>query len=636
MNYLTVEKISKTFGEKLLFHQITFGIEKGQKTALIAKNGTGKSTLLNIIAGVESADEGQVVVRKDITVSYLPQMDNFNDDISVIDALFDAQTPDVLAVKEYESCLALVEAAEQTGTTSEALQTRLHHAIENIDRLNAWDFESKIKEILSRFGIHDIFKSIGTLSGGQRKKAALARTLIANTDLLILDEPTNHLDIDMIEWLEGYLAQANIALLMVTHDRHFLDQVCNDILELENGKLYHYRGKYDYYLEKKAERITNENAEHEKLKSLFQKELEWVHTSPQARTSKAKARIQAFETLKDAVSQKIEQPAQSFHVQPERLGNKILEINNLDFSYPNQKLIEDFSYIFKKGEKCGVLGKNGTGKSTFLKLIMGIIQPDAGKITAGQTIQFGYFSQEGLQVKGNKRIIDIVKEHAEVIRTETGNYIGASQFLNHFGFKYEQQYTYYDDLSGGEKRKLHLLITLMRNPNFLILDEPTNDFDIDTLNRLEDLLYHYKGCLLIVSHDRWFMNKLVDHIFVFNGDGKIKDFYGNYTDYKLEKEKQLRIEKKAEKLQRENSLPKEGRERRKSNEQKLTYKERIEFEQLTSEIEALEAEKKELIALMDGGSGDGQQLVEWSERYQSIETALDEKSMRWLILSEKE
>lgn len=635
MNFLTVEKLSKTYGEKLLFNEITFGLEKGQKSALIAKNGTGKSTLLNIIAGLEQPDEGQVVIRKDITVSYLPQMDNFADDASVLDTIFDAQAPDIQAVKEYETCLALMDAAHAAGNITTELEERMHRAIENVDRLHAWDFESKVKEILSRFGIDDVFKSVGTLSGGQRKKTALAKTLIADTDLLILDEPTNHLDIEMIEWMENYLSHANVTLLMVTHDRHFLDQVCNDIFEIENGNLYHYRGKYDYYLEKKAERITMENAEHDKLKQLYLKELEWVHTSPQARTSKSRARIQGFEQLKEAVNKKVEKQADSFHVEPERLGNKILEINNLDFSYGDKVLLDDFSYIFKRGEKCGIVGKNGTGKSTFLKLIMGQLKPDGGKIVAGQTIQFGYYSQEGMQIAGNRRIIDIVKEQAEVIRTETGNYIGASQFLNHFGFKYEQQYTYFEDLSGGEKRKLYLLITLMRNPNFLILDEPTNDFDIDTLNKLEDLLYFYKGCILIVSHDRWFMNKLVDHIFVFNGDGKIKDFYGNYTDYKLAREKELRIEKKVEKLQRQ-AEPKEVKEVKKSNSNKLTYKEKKEFEALEVEIEALETEKKELLDQMNSGAGTSDQLVQWSSRYQEVSDLLDEKSMRWLELSEKE
>ncbi|MBO4655975.1 MAG: ABC-F family ATP-binding cassette domain-containing protein [Bacteroidales bacterium] len=635
MNYLTVERLSKTYGEKLLFNDITFGLEKGQKTALIAKNGTGKSTLLNIIAGLEDADAGQVVVRKDITVSYLPQMDDFDDNISVLDAIFDSQNTDIQAVKEYEACLALVSALPDSSLMPQELEERLHAAMDNMDRLHAWDLESRIKEILSRFGVSDVFNKIGELSGGQRKKTALAKTLIADTDLLILDEPTNHLDIEMIEWMENYLSQANVTLLMVTHDRHFLDQVCNDILEIENGNLYRYRGKYDYYLEKKAERISNETAEHEKLKQLYYKELEWVHTSPQARTSKSRARIQNFMQLKEAVSKKVEKQADGFHVEPERLGNKILEINNLDFAYGDHVLLKDFSYIFKKGEKCGIVGKNGTGKSTFLKLIMGLLRPDGGKIVSGQTIQFGYYSQEGMQIAGNRRIIDIVKEYAEVIRTETGNYIGASQFLNHFGFKYEQQYTYFEDLSGGEKRKLYLLITLMRNPNFLILDEPTNDFDIDTLNKLEDLLYHFKGCLLIVSHDRWFMNKLVDHIFVFNGEGKVKDFYGNYTDYKLAHDKELRIEKRAEKLQRAEE-PVEMKSPKRSMSNKLTFKEKREFELLGAEIEALETEKKVLVDQMNSGAGTPEELQNWGVRYKEVTDMLDDKSMRWLELSEKE
>lgn len=635
MNYLTVENLSKTYGEKLLFHDITFGLEKGQKSALIAKNGTGKSTLLNIIAGLEQPDAGQVVVRKDITVSYLPQMDDFADEVSVLDAIFDSQTPEIQVIREYEICLALMNQANAAGEVSPELEQRMHRAIEEVERLHAWDFESKVKEILSRFGIDDVFKPVGTLSGGQRKKTALAKTLIADTDLLILDEPTNHLDIEMIEWMENYLTRANVTLLMVTHDRHFLDQVCNDIFEIENGNLYHYRGKYDYYLEKKAERIAVENAEYDKLKQLYLKELEWVHTSPQARTSKSRARIQGFEALKESVSRKVEKPAESFHVETERLGNKILEINNLDFSFGDKVLLDDFSYVFKRGEKCGIVGKNGTGKSTFLKLIVGQLKPTAGKIVAGQTIHFGYYSQEGMQIKGNRRIIDIVKEYAEVIRTETGNYIGASQFLNHFGFKYEQQYTYFEDLSGGEKRKLYLLITLMRNPNFLILDEPTNDFDIDTLNKLEDFLYYYKGCVLIVSHDRWFMNKLVDHIFVFNGDGKVKDFYGNYTDYKLARDKELRIEKRVEKLQKQAEV-KETTSVKKDKSNKLTYKEKLEFDSLGLEIETLEAEKKELLEKMNSGNGSADELIEWSNRYQEVSTLIDDKSMRWLELSEKE
>ncbi len=633
MNYLTVEKLSKSIGEKELFSEITFGLEKGQKTALIARNGTGKSTLLNIIAGYDVPDSGQVVIRNDITVSYLPQMDRFADNFSVLDAIFDAQTPTIQAIKEYEACMVLAE----TEHENVEVQQRLQKAIMEMDRLHAWDFEAKAKEILSRFGIHDIFKNINELSGGQRKKAALAKTLIADTDLLILDEPTNHLDVEMIEWLENYLKSANVTLLMVTHDRYFLDQVCNDIIELDHGQLYHYRGKYDYFVEKKAERLSNAAAENEKLRQLFRKELEWVHTSPQARTTKARARINAFEELKKEVSKAPEQKQEGFKVRTERLGNKILEINNLDFAYPDNVLLDDFSYIFKKGEKCGIVGPNGTGKSTFLKLIMGELQADGGKITPGLTIQFGYFSQDGLPYSGNKRIIDLVKEQAEVIRMDNGNYMGASQFLNHFGFKYEQQYTYYEDLSGGEKRKLHLLITLLKNPNFLILDEPTNDFDIDTLNLLEDFLENYTGCILMVSHDRWFMNKLVDHIFVFEGHGKIKDYYGNYTEYRLERDKELRLQKRIAKINAP-AVTEESKSKpaRATNPNKMTFKERKEFETLEVEIEQLEKEKAELIEKMNSGAGSSQELTDWSRRYQEVETSLDDKSMRWLELSEKE
>lgn len=630
MNYLTVEHLTKSYGEKLLFEDITFGIEKGQKTALIARNGMGKSTLLNIIAGIDIPDSGQVVVRNDISVSYLPQMERFNENFSVMDVVFESQTPIVQAVKEYETCLTL----SKTDSSS-AMMQRMEKAMLDMDRLNAWDMESRAKEILSRFGIEDVLRNVNELSGGQLKKTMLAKTLIADTDLLILDEPTNHLDIEMIEWLEEYLSTSKTTLLMVTHDRFFLDKVCNDIIEIDNHNLYRYKGKYDYYLEKKAERIANENAEAEKIKQLYKRELEWVHTSPQARTSKAKARINAFETLKEEASRKVESKPTGFHVRTERLGNKILEINNLDFSYPNTPILTDFSYIFKKGEKCGVVGKNGTGKTTLLKLIAGELLPDAGKISPGLTIQFGYFSQDGLKVKGNMRVIDLVKQHADVIRMESGNYVGASQFLNYFGFKYEQQYSYYEDLSGGEKRKLHLLITLLKNPNFLILDEPTNDFDIDTLNLLEDFLDHYKGCLLIVSHDRWFMNKLVDHIFVFEGDGKVKDYYGNYTDYRIARDKELKLQKRAEK---EHRLAQTSIEQpvEKPVSKKMTYKERKEFEQLEVDIEQLELEKKELVDKMNSGEGSAQDLQSWSERYEVVEVTLDEKTMRWLELSEKE
>jgi ATP-binding cassette subfamily F protein uup len=649
LNYLTVEKLTKSFGEKLLFEDITFGIEKGQKTALIAKNGVGKSSLLNIIAGLDTPDSGKVTLRNDITVSYLPQLETITENYSVMDLIFDSNSPIIKVVKEYETAVSLIKRNE----TPENLM-RFEHALSEMERLHAWDMESRVKEILSRFGIDDIFKNVSELSGGQRKKTALAKTLIADTDLLILDEPTNHLDIDMIEWLEEYLTTSNTTLLMVTHDRYFLDQVCNNIIELDNRQLYQYKGKYGYYLEKKAERMANEATELEKIKQLYRKELEWVHTSPCARTTKAKARINAFEDLKETATRKIEKQADAFHVRTERLGNKILEINNIDFSYPDKLLLDDFSYTFKKGEKCGIVGKNGTGKSTLLRLLVGEILPNAGRIVPGQTIQFGYFAQEGLPVKGNKRVIDIVKEQAEMIRMESGNYVGASQFLNYFGFKYEQQYTYYEDLSGGEKRKLSLLITLIKNPNFLILDEPTNDFDIDTLNLLEDFLTHYQGCILVVSHDRWFMNKLVDHLFIFEGNGKVKDFYGNYTEYRLEKQKAERRRQKARKHESKDDemmrrlddksirgLDNEVRgsldeyKNQINAEKKLTWKERKELEQLEIEIPTLEHEKESLLQKMNSGAGTPQELNEWSVAYQTISDEIDEKTLRWLELSER-
>ena len=627
MNYLAVNNLSKTVGEKLLFRNITFGLEKGQTSALIARNGTGKSTLLNIIAGRETPDEGDVVIRNDIVVSYLPQMDSFNGDDSVLNALFDEETPVVRAIKEYESCVTLLE----QGLADRVPQSRMDNAILEIDRLNAWDYEARIKEILSKFGIHDIFKNVNQLSGGQRKKAALAKTLIADTDLLILDEPTNHLDVEMIEWLENYLSSANITLLMVTHDRAFLDRVCSDIFELSNGSLYHYRGKYDYFVEKKAERLANEAAEHDRLRNLYRRELEWVHTSPQARTSKARARINQFEKLQEQMERKVEQAPEAFRVQSERIGHKILEISHLDFAYPDQTIIKDFSYIFKRGEKCGIVGKNGTGKSTFLKMIMGEVRPDGGKITPGLTIKFGYFSQEGMIYAGNKIVLELVKEHAEVIRMDNGNYISASQFINHFGFPFSQQYTYYEDLSGGEKRKLHLLITLLKKPNFLILDEPTNDFDIDTLNLLEDFLLNFGGCLIIVSHDRWLMNKLVDHIFVFEGDGKIKDYYGNYTEYRQAKDREMRIQKKIEKANRPVVEEKPAKENVKK---KRSYKEQRELEQLEQEISDLEKEKSEVEGKMTLGQGTPAEFAEWGRRYTEINTLLEEKGDRWLELSE--
>lgn len=628
MNYLTVNGVTKSVGEKVLFRDITFGLEKGQKSALVARNGTGKSTLLDIIAGRNVPDEGEVVVRKDIVVSYLPQTDSFDAEDTVLNAIFDEDVPTVRAVKMYAQCVRMHE----NGHAGQLLAGSLDEAVLEMDRLNAWDYEAKAKEILSRFGLNDVFKRVKELSGGQRKKVALAKALIANTDLLILDEPTNHLDVEMIEWLEDYLSAANVTILMVTHDRAFLDKVCSDIFELSNGNLYHYKGKYSYFVEKKAERLANEAAEHERLCNLYRRELAWVHTSPQARTSKARARINDFEKLQEQVNRKVEAAPEQFKVQSERIGHKILEISHLDFSYPGQAIVKDFSYIFKKGEKCGIVGKNGTGKSTFLKMIMGEVKPDGGKITPGLTIQFGYFSQNGLTYKGNKIVLDLVKEHAEVIRMENGRYVSASQFLNHFGFPFSQQHAYYEDLSGGEKRKLHLLITLLKNPNFLILDEPTNDFDIDTLNLLEDFLTNFSGCMIVVSHDRWLMNKLVDHIFVFEGDGVVKDYYGNYTEYRQEKEKEERIRKRIEK----ESKPAVVKPVREQPKNKLTFKEKRELETIEQEMADLETEKSDLEQKMNNGEGTAEAFAQWGKRYNEINMMLEAKTDRWLELSEKE
>lgn len=627
MNYLSVEKLSKSYGEKSLFDQITFGLEKGDKVALIAKNGAGKSTLLNVIAGLDYPDDGRVVLRKEIRVSYLPQMDDFPASFSVLDSILEADTPIIQTIKEYES--ALLSASKESNKKD---AKRLEKAISEMDRLEAWGFENRIKEVLSKFGIDDIFRNVKELSGGERKKIALAKTLLSDSDFLILDEPTNHLDIDMIEWIEEFLSTSNTTLLMVTHDRFFLDKVCNRVIELDNGNLYQYNGKYDYYLEKKSERLALDSVKHEKLRNLYQKELAWVRTSPQARTTKSKSRIQAFEELEKNLAQKTETPISAFSIHSERLGNKILEINNLNFSFPNKIIVDDFSYIFKKGEKCGVVGKNGSGKSTFLKLIMQELKPNHGKITAGATIKFGYFSQDGLLAEGGKRILDIVKEKAEIVRTANGNFITAAQFLNHFGFKYNQQYAYYDDLSGGEKRKLHLLIVLMQNPNFLILDEPTNDFDIDTLNILEDFLQQFEGCLLIVSHDRWFMNKLVDHLFVFEDNGKVKDFYGNYSDYKKEQKRSLAIEKRKIKQQPVATHHKST----KVNNQKLTYKEKIELNELEQEIEWLENKIANILKKMNDGNFSDKELHDLALQYEESELTLERKSERWFVLTEKQ
>ena len=628
MNLLSVENLSKWYGDKLLFKKISFGIEKGQKIALIAKNGTGKSTLLRIIMGIEFSDEGSVTLRNDIHVSYLPQVTDYEKEMTILDIVLNSNTNLNKTVKKYEKAFNAY-----SEDPNSIYKKEMEIAVEQMDMMDAWNLESRIKEVLHRFNIQNVFLNINCLSGGERKKVALAQALLSESDMLILDEPTNHLDIEMIEWLENYLSTTNTTLLFVTHDRFFLDKICTGIVEIDDGNLYRYKGKYTYFLEKKSERIDNQISEIERAKSVYRRELEWIHTSPQARTTKAKARINRFEEIKQKANQSCKPNNAEFAVKTERIGNKILEINNLDFKYNQNLIIKDFSYVFKRGERCGVVGPNGSGKSTLLKLIMNELRPTAGRIIAGETIVFGYYGQEGLSDSYyGKRLIDIVKEHAEMIRMANGNFISASQFLNHFGFEFQNQYTYYEHLSGGQRRKFYLLLVLLKNPNFLILDEPTNDFDIETLNILEDFLLNFTGCLLIVSHDRWFMDKLVDHMFIFEGNGTIKDFYGNYSEYKKQKD----LIDKGERLKKKEVKPKIEKINTTDNANKMTYKERKEFEALEEEIHNLELKKRLLVEKLSNPSDFATEIETIYKDYATICCLLDEKSLRWLELGEKE
>ena len=510
----------------------------------------------------------------------------------------------------------------------EQLNKKLEVAIHKIDSLNAWDFESRIKEVLSRLKISNINQNVGELSGGQRKRLALAKVLIEDTDLMILDEPTNHLDIEMIEWLEEYLSKQSLSIILVTHDRYFLDNVCNEIMELETQHMFRYKGNYSYYLEKKQERLDNEKVEIERAKNLYKKELDWMRRMPQARTTKSKARIEAFYTLQEKAGRRTDDNNIDLQVSETRIGGKILEMNNVSKSFGDFKAVDDFTYTFKRGERIGIVGKNGVGKTTLINLITGQLRQDRGKISVGQTIVFGYFSQESIVLEKDKRVIDAVKDVAENVILGKA-VLSASAFLNHFGFSHSVQYNYVSSLSGGERRRLQLLMVLIKNPNFLILDEPTNDLDIQTLNSLEEFLDEFKGCLLMVSHDRYFLDNLTDHLFVFEGDGKIKDFTGNYTEYSVSKKKLLSQQKKNDKPKKEiiNSSAT-------SQIRKPSYKETKEYESLESEISILEEEKINLVEKMNGGEGTSEELQQWAKRFTEIEQLLDIKSNRWLELSE--
>ena len=625
MNYLLIEQLSKSYGEKELFSDITFGIDQGSKVALIARNGAGKSSLLNIIAGLDLPDSGSITFRNDIRWAYLSQNPEMHDDQSVFDILFNADNEFMRAIRDYEASLNLLKHDD-----SPEAHKILEEATNTMERVGAWDYDVRIKEILGRFKITELEQKAGELSGGQRKKVSLAKALLEETDLLILDEPTNHLDIEMIEWLEDYLSRQNLSLFVVTHDRYFLDNVCNEILELDNNRLYRYKGNYSYFLEKKAEREVIEQLETDKAKGLFRKELDWMRRMPQARTTKSKARIDSFYEVQEKASKRVEKDTGPLEVRMTRIGGKILEMNNIHKSFGDNKLIEDFSYTFKKGDKVGIVGKNGCGKTTLLNMITGSLSPDMGKITTGQTIVYGYYSQEGFQPTEDKRVIDLAKDIAEEMPMGKGR-ISASAFLAHFNFPHVLQYNYFSSLSGGERRRLFLLMQLLKNPNFLILDEPTNDLDIYTLNLLEDFLMAFEGCLLVVSHDRFFMDKIVDHVFVFEGDGKVKDYYGNYTDYYREK---MQEEAQANK-QKQLSAVKPVREKDTSAKPvKPTFKQKTEFEALDADIQKLEALKHEVLEQMNSGEQSPEALEKLSFTYQETEIALEEKTNRWLELSE--
>ncbi len=649
MNYLSVENLSKAFGERKLFSNISFGISQGQKIALVGINGAGKSTLMKIIMGLEIADTGQVAQNQSVKIAYVHQNPVFEANLSIYQTIFDQSNSEVLRViEDYHK--ALIDAERGIDNSD-----KMSNLFEKMDALQAWDFEYQVKEVLGKLGLHDTELPVGNLSGGQRKRVALAKAILEKPDLLLLDEPTNHLDLETIEWLEEYLAKANLSIFMVTHDRYFLETVTNEILELDQGKIHRYQGNYGYFLDKKAERMQIEDIEIEKAKSLYKKELDWIRRQPKARGTKAKYRVDAFEETKEKAFNKREERDIELTVSTQRLGNKILEIDKITKSFDEKTLVKDFSYIFKKKDRIGIVGPNGAGKTTFLKMITGLLDPDAGKVTAGQTTAFGYYRQEEDRFDEEKRLIDVVKEIAEVVVLDKGQTITVSQFLTQFGFPPKQQFTPIGKMSGGERRRLQLLMVLIKNPNFLILDEPTNDLDLMTLNILEEFLDSFPGCLIIVSHDRYFMDRLVEHLFVFEGEGAIRDFPGNYTDFReWEKENQESRDKNQEARDKKQdssiknqdvsiktAQPKADEENSRPSipatpKVKASYKQKQEFKKTNETIGKLEAEKLELNAQITAGASDMDKLMTWSSRLQAIDGELEELELVWLELSELE
>ena len=619
MNYLSVENISKSYGERVLFEDISFGINKDQKIAFVAKNGTGKTSILNIIAGLDSSDTGQIVSRKDISIAYLAQNDDLNPDLTIEETIFDTDNKILSVINKYEKAL-------KNPDDADAYQT----AFDLMDQYNAWDFETQYTQILSKLKLDDLSQKISSLSGGQKKRLSLAIVLISKPDLLILDEPTNHLDLEMIEWLEDFFAKEKITLFMVTHDRYFLERVCDEILELDHGKIYKYKGNYSYYLEKKEERIQLEKVTTEKAKNLFKKELDWMRKQPKARTTKSKSRIDDFYQIKEKAHQRRKDHKVQLEINMERLGSKILELHKLHKSYGDKVILDGFDYVFKRGERIGIIGKNGTGKSSFLNIITQKNPVDGGKVVVGETVKFGYYTQSGINIKEGQKVIEVIKEFGEFIPLTKGRKISASQLLERFLFDKKKQYDFVEKLSGGEQKRLYLCAVLIQNPNFLILDEPTNDLDVVTLNVLENFLLDYPGNLMVVSHDRYFMDKIVDALFVFRGDGIVENFPGNYSDFRAYENSNPYEQEEISNVKTE-VKPTET----KSQKTSLSYNEKREFGALEDEIQRLQNQKERIEKQFLNVEIAEEDISKKSEELQQIIIDLEQKEERWLELSMK-
>lgn len=622
MNFLSVENITKSFGDRIIFQDITFGIDQGQKVAIVAKNGAGKTTLLRCLTGLDTLDEGRVVFRNDIRMVFMGQSEDLNPEHTILEEVFSHDLPELRAIKAYN----------QAASTND--EEAVQKAFEQISELNAWDVEVRVSQILSVLKLDHTDMLIQNLSGGQKKRVALAKVLIAEPDFLILDEPTNHLDLDMIEWLEDYLSKSKSTILMVTHDRYFLEVICDTILELDNKTLYRYKGNFSYFLEKKAEREEQFESTVEKAKNQFRKELEWMRRQPKARGTKQKARIEAFHDTKKTAHQRLDKDEIDIPVKMERLGTKILELHRLGKAFGDKKILNDFSYIFKRQERVGIVGNNGTGKSTFLNMILEKEPVDKGKVVVGETVVFGYYNQEQLVAADDQKVIDVIRDVAEFIPLEKGRQLSAAHFLEKFLFPRDMHYNFVHKLSGGEKRRLKLMTVLMKNPNFLILDEPTNDLDIFVMAVLEEYLRSFEGCLIVVSHDRYFMDKMVDHLFVFEGAGEVKDIIGNYSDYRKQQKQIASAERQEEKKAAEETVVEVALAVESKDKKKLSYKEQKEYESLEAEIEQLEAKKEELAITLSAVDSSNEAIMKAGDELAKVVAELDDKTNRWLELSE--